>query len=119
MNAREVASSGVVIFCRFRTSFVFGFTHRRSRNLVRLGSGYRMTGRRTRLADTFEQRPHLSLRLLWSTPSYHNSASTLFVRISRDASASGNRVSNSMTKNKEREMTFAFSRRSSYVRPFL
>ena len=59
---------------------MFRFSLSRPRNFVRLGSGNRMTGRRTRLANTVKHGSlRLSLRLWWRTPSTHNSASTQIV----------------------------------------
>src|ERR1044071_3854533 len=73
---------------------VFGLTARRARDLIRFGTRDRMTGRRTRFTNAVKHGPSLlTFSFSWRTPFSHNSASTQFSRITRDASAAGNPVS--------------------------
>src|SRR5215217_3166937 len=84
--------SGIILW-RFRASLVFGFTTRRSRNLIRFRARDRMAGRRAGLANAVEHRTRrLTFSFSWRTPSDHVQP-PLSCWITRDASASRNRLS--------------------------
>jgi hypothetical protein len=68
----ETRSPLELVFCGFRSPLMLGFAPGRTRDLIRLRSRQRMSGRRNRLAYAVKQRSGWRpLRFSWSTSSRH------------------------------------------------